>query len=189
MLRPDLRSDVQDRQARQKVTHDRAGVSERRFDLHQDVAVRNNRGGPAKWIAGRIVQVKGPRTCIVRASGCNRFVHADQLMTTSVRQNEGCRDMPVPGVASAVATHTRQHEAEHRFAPDDAPIAVTENDGRDDVTEIVMSPARAGIATPQRETIDTTDELKTTQPATEGANVPRRRYPSRYRKPVERLDL
>ena len=48
-----------------------------------------------------------------------------------------------------------------------------------------MSPARAGIATPQRETIDTTDELKTTQPATEGTNVPRRRYASRYRKPVE----
>ena len=189
MLRPDLRSDVQDRQARQKVTHDRAGVSERRFDLQQDVAVRNNRGGPAKWLAGRIVEVKGPRTYIVRVSGCNRFVHADQLMTTSVRKNEGCRDMPVPGVASALPTPTRQHEAEHRFAPDDAPIAVTENDGRDDVTEIVMSPARAGIATPQRETIDTTDELKTTQPAIEGANVPRRRYPSRYRKPVERLDL
>ena len=72
------------------------------------------------------MQVKGPRTYIVRVSGCNRFVHADQLMTTSVRQNEGCRDMLVPGVASAVATPTRQHEAEHRFAPDDAPIAVTD---------------------------------------------------------------
>ena len=31
------------RQARHTVTHDRAGVSERRFDLHQDMAVRNNR--------------------------------------------------------------------------------------------------------------------------------------------------
>ncbi len=60
LLKPDLSKDVEAQQMKQKLYHDRAGVEERQFVLHQHVAVRNNRVGPAKWLAGRIIKVKGP---------------------------------------------------------------------------------------------------------------------------------
>ena len=52
-------------QRRQSLTDETAletGVDETQFVLHQHVAVRNNRVGPAKQLAGRIIKVKGPRT-------------------------------------------------------------------------------------------------------------------------------
>ena len=102
LLKPDLSKYVEAQQMKQKLFHDRTCVDERQFVLHQHVAVRNNRVGPAKWLAGRIIKLKGPRTYIVCVGGANRFVHADHLMATSVTHEAVRPDAPGSTQPSAI---------------------------------------------------------------------------------------
>ena len=47
--------------------------------MNEVVLVRNWRRGVERWIPGRITQVKGPRTYLVRYEDQIRFVHVDHL--------------------------------------------------------------------------------------------------------------
>ena len=120
LLKPDLSKDVEAQQMKQKLFHDRTCVDERQFVLHQYVAVRNNRVGPAKWLAGRNIKVKGPRTYIVCVCGANRFVHVDHLMATSVTDEtlRRHRDNSAERNHSADRNNSagRRHSAEHDYS-------------------------------------------------------------------------
>ena len=73
LLKPNVNRAVEDQQLRQKEHHDEGRVKLREFKLNEVVLVRNWRRG------GRIAQVKGPRTYLVRCEDQIRFVHVDHL--------------------------------------------------------------------------------------------------------------
>ena len=73
---------MEEKQLKQKEYHDEGRIKLREFKLNEFVLVRNWRGGIEKWIPGRISQVKGPRTYLVRCGNQIRFVHADHLKGT-----------------------------------------------------------------------------------------------------------
>ena len=82
LLKPNLNKTVEEKQLKQKKYHDEGGVKLREFKLNEFVLVRNWRGIIEKWIPGRISQVKGPRTYLVRCGNQIGFVPADHLKGT-----------------------------------------------------------------------------------------------------------
>ena len=66
LLKPNLNRVVDDQQLRQKEHHDEGRVKCREFKLTEVVLVSNWRRGVERWMPGRIAQVKGPRTYLVR---------------------------------------------------------------------------------------------------------------------------
>ena len=82
LLNPNLNRTVEEKLLKQKEYYDEGRVKLREFKLNEFVLVRNWRGGIEKWIPGRISQVKGPRTYLVRCGNQNSFVHADHLKGT-----------------------------------------------------------------------------------------------------------
>ena len=79
LLKPNLNRAVEEQQLKQKEHHDEGRVKSREFKLNEVVLVRNWRRGIQRWIPGRITQVKGPRTYLVRCGNQIRFVHEDHL--------------------------------------------------------------------------------------------------------------
>ena len=79
LLKPNLNRAVDDQQLRQKEHHDEGRVKRREFKLTEVVLVSNWRRGVERWMPGRIAQVKGPRTYLVRCEDQIRFVHMDHL--------------------------------------------------------------------------------------------------------------
>ena len=70
---------VEEQQWNQKWHHDNGRVELRAFKLDEAVLVRNWRHGVERWIPGRITQVKGPPTYLVRCGNQERFVHVRSL--------------------------------------------------------------------------------------------------------------
>ena len=66
LLKPNLNRAVEEQQLKQNEHHDEGRVKSREFKLKEVVLVRNWRRGIERWIPGRITQVKGPRTYLVR---------------------------------------------------------------------------------------------------------------------------
>ena len=89
LLKPNLSRAVEEKQVKQKEYHDEGCVKLREFKLNELVLVRNWRGGIEKWIPGRISQVKGPRTYLVRCGNQIRFVYADHLKGTGGNHSWG----------------------------------------------------------------------------------------------------
>ena len=95
LLKPNLSKAVEEQQLKQKQYHDEGRVKCREFKLNDVVLVRNWRRGVERWIPGRITQVKGPRTYLVRCGNQVRFVHIDHLKST------GCK-LPIPAAYQGV---------------------------------------------------------------------------------------
>ena len=89
LLKPSLNRAVEEKQVKQKEYHDEGRVKFREFKLNELVLVRNWRGEIEKWIPGRISQVKGPRTYLVRCGNQIRFVHVDHLKGTGCNPSWG----------------------------------------------------------------------------------------------------
>ena len=70
---------------KQKQHHNEGRVDLWSFKLKNVVLVRNWRRGVARWIKGRIYQVKGPGAPIQSISGTMpiRFTHVDHLKKTA----------------------------------------------------------------------------------------------------------
>lgn len=101
LVKPSLQRKVEGKQWASKQDRDRDNQVVRQFDLYQPVRVRNVRGGRDRWIPGTIVQIKGPRTYIVRIPGNNRrFVHSDHLIADDTvanpAQDAAEVDLPLP---------------------------------------------------------------------------------------------
>ena len=79
LLKPNLNRAVEEQQLKRKENHHEGRVKPREFKLNEVVLVRNWRRGAERWIPGRITQVKGPRTYLIRCEDQKRFVHVDHL--------------------------------------------------------------------------------------------------------------
>ena len=64
---------------KQKEHLDEGGVNIGEFKLNEVFLVRNWKRGVERWIHGRITQVKGPGTYLVRCGSQIRFAHVDHL--------------------------------------------------------------------------------------------------------------
>ena len=71
--KPNLNRAVEEQQLKQKEHHDEGRVKLREFKLNEVVLVRNWRNGVERWIPGRITQMKGPCTYLVRCEHQIRF--------------------------------------------------------------------------------------------------------------------
>jgi hypothetical protein len=107
MVKPCLNRKVEERQERSKFYRDGRHPVPRKFDLYQNVRVRNVRGGVQKWISGVVVQIKGPSTYLVRVPGnSRRFVHADHLIADEVGSSSGNFDgFPVENTNGPLVTN------------------------------------------------------------------------------------
>ena len=105
LLKPNLAKAVEGQQMKQKQHHDEGRVKVREFKLNDVVLVRNWRNEVERWIPGRITQVKGPRTYLVRCGNQVRFVHVDYLKST------GCK-LPGPGTDHGTRLGGLPHEKE-----------------------------------------------------------------------------
>ena len=157
----------------------------REFVLHQHVAVRNNQVAPAKWLAGRIIKVKGPRTYIVCVGGANRFVHAGHLMAISVTDETVRRD--APGSTEPIATTPPRAITQ--------PIATTQLNASTQLNTTIQPTVTTLPCVTSHPSVKTEANTRAAATPTRQGEIspPRatrqRRYPDMDRKPVERLVL
>ena len=71
--KPNHNRAVEEQQLKQKEHHDKGRVKLREFKLNEVVLVRNWRRGVERWIPGRITQMKGPCTYLLRYEHQIRF--------------------------------------------------------------------------------------------------------------------
>jgi len=108
LVKPSLQAKVLVKQAETKVSHDRKSVS-RKFELYDEVRVRQMRGGREKWIPGKVIKINGPLTYIVRViGGTNRFVHVDHLIPAWDNYKEREENQNIPAGPVPVPVPDRQ---------------------------------------------------------------------------------
>ena len=84
MLRLDVSTTVQDRQASQKQQHDKKS-RERHFQVGQSVLVKNNRPDPNR-VVGTVLEMLGDVSYRVQVGTQVWKRHVDQLLLTTITQ-------------------------------------------------------------------------------------------------------
>ena len=84
LLKPDVSTKVQDKQASQKQHHDKK-CKERHFQVGQSVLVENNKPDP-KWVLGTVLEKLGDTSYKVQVGDLIWKRHVDQLLQTSITQ-------------------------------------------------------------------------------------------------------
>ena len=84
LLRPDISTKVQDKQASQKQHHDKKS-RDRHFQVGQSVLVENNKPEP-KWVVGTVVEKLGDISYRVQVGNQVWKRHVDQLLLTTITQ-------------------------------------------------------------------------------------------------------
>ena len=84
LLRPDISTKVQDKQASQKQYHDKKS-RDRHFQVGQSVLVENNKPEP-KWVVGTVVEKLGDISYRVQVGNQVWKRHVDQLLQTTITQ-------------------------------------------------------------------------------------------------------
>ena len=174
LLKPDLMSEVENKQRTQKHYHGSGRVRQRKFHIGQKVSVSNNRQGKEKWLPGVVVAVKGPATYLARVYGRTRYVHSDHVIQRSTCDTE-IETVP-----------TDEHSDQQKFsrqspvatAPDVPPVHLE--------TPIPVSPS---VTTPAKPSPKPQTPRKQVTETTVSPATPPRRYPERQRQPVVRLNL
>ena len=173
LLKPDTRTSVCRRQAKQKERHDQ-NARTRSFYVGQSVMARNF-GSRNNWISGVIVRQLGPVTYLVNVSDGRVWKrHVDHLKelvpTRDLPASDSDFDMDIP--STSTPDHTPPEE------PEDSPL--NGNSEPSASGENVNSPSTSGTASPS-----------TAGERTESISTPSQtlshRYPSRQRQPPSRL--
>ena len=173
LLKPDTRTSVCRRQAKQKERHDQHART-RSFYVGQSVMARNF-GSGNNWISGVIVRQLGPVTYLVNVSDGRVWKrHVDHLKelvpTRDLPASDSDFDMDIP--STSTPDHTPPEE------PEDSPL--NGNSEPSASGEDVNSPSASGPASPS-----------TAGERTESTSTPSQthshRYPSRQRQPPSRL--
>ena len=84
LLKPDISTKVQDKQASQKQHHDKKS-RDRHFQVGQSVLVENNKPEP-KWVVGTVVEKLGDISYRVQVGNQVWKRHVDQLLQTTITQ-------------------------------------------------------------------------------------------------------
>ena len=160
LIKPSLASSMENNQNRQAEAHDKTKpVKMREFQPYSPVNVKNQHGGPDKWIPGTVIRRLGPLTYLVRVGHNLRYVHMEHLTSSNVRN--------VPN---------RQCDTSEIVLPE--PISAAPVIELPPVTPVVSDlQPNAKPPTPKRETVTKTE------------SVPEPRHSTRNRKPVVKMNL
>ena len=104
LLKPNLAQKMEEKQLRQKLSHDKGNFKVRSFKKNDVVRVRNHIAGIEKWLKGIVQKPLGPLTYLVIVGGKTRYVHVDHLRESSESrvdsfgsgQNLGLEPTPIP---------------------------------------------------------------------------------------------
>ena len=172
LLRPDRENSVMEKQAKQKLAHDRRAKS-REWIVGDRVLVRNHREGP-DWIPATVIEVLGPVTYTVETEqGYKWKRHADQMKNWL---------NSVPPFTQA-PSETVSEELEMADETEGDPLAAVEPPENSSAGE-----------TPEADVTPESPVEETTPPSTEepSAILPppssSRRYPARNRQPPSRYN-
>jgi hypothetical protein len=173
LLKPNTRTSVCRRQAKQKEQHDQH-ARPRNFYVGQSVMARNFGSGDS-WVSGVIVRQLGPVTYLVNVSDgrvWKRHVdHLKELVSNrDLPVSESDFDMDLP----SISTPDRSPTEEPEDSPDNSNSHQSESGGQ------VNSPSTSGTASPSAA------GAGMESPAAHSPTPPRR-YPSRQRQPPSRL--
>ena len=189
LLRPDVESRVNEQQAKQKACHD-GNSPFREFFLGQNVMSRNLRNGP-DWVPGVIVERLGPLTYLVQvSSGAFWKRHVDQLRTSVDDQVEmPCESgdplllpetyMPPVIESTNEGSATLQPMNEHQ------PPCPSVSKPPQEVTSNLPASSTVPVELPAIQT-DLHNGVNAGS-NTSIQNPEQRRYPTRIRKPPQRL--
>lgn len=177
LIKPCLKSKIEQKQAAAKLSKDGSFPRFRYFDVFQKVRVRNVRGGREKWIPGIIVERKGPLTYLVRVPGNDRrFVHVDHLIPDDTNVDKpsvcdvGAGLPPIPDIINGENDSERLNR----------PVQGIPSLGDESSTEQVIPDDNPNSLVP------TIAQGTTTPVASPGASISR--Y-GRVRRPPRRFDL
>ena len=178
LIRPDLGSNISDKQSSQKSHHD-IHSRRREFFLGQRVMARNYREGP-RWIAGTIAEKRGPLTYLVQIREDILWKrHIDQLIQAADTPDDvsSCASPPTPTVPVLPAPLSLPH------SPVLPPLSLPHSPvlpHSPDVTD--ATPEQPAATNPVPITLSST-------PTAEATTLPRR-YPLRQnRRPPKRFEF
>lgn len=80
LLKTELASRTEEKQAAQKRHHDRCGSSFRSFQEGDAVRIRSFRGGVEKWIQAKVLRRLGAVTYLIEEGQRQRTVHVDHML-------------------------------------------------------------------------------------------------------------
>ena len=166
LLRPQLRSKVEGKQADQKQYHD-IHSRDRSFDIGENVLARNLRDGP-KWLSGTIVEKTGPVSYKVQVRDQVWRRHTDQLLSSQLSPTDN----------TAGESQVTETDSENPL--------VVERPVRDLSVSLPEDTTDLSSTEPQV----TSDAIPTVTPTETTSNTtspPRKKYPTRQRRPPERL--
>ena len=173
LIRPDLGSNISDKQSSQKSHHD-IHSRRREFFLGQRVMARNYSEGP-RWIAGTIAEKRGPLTYLVQIREDILWKrHIDQLIQAADTPDDvsSCASPPTPTVPVLPAPLPLPHSP---VLPEPLPLPHSP-----DVTD--ATPEQPAATNPVPITLSST-------PTAEATTLPRR-YPLRQnRRPPKRFEF
>lgn len=146
LVKPQLKHHVQEKQLKQKETHDKH-AKVRSFKEGEEVFAKNYTGAGNRWLSGKVVQVTGPVSAAIELDdGTKVRKHFDQLRKRTT-------GLPIEQEQAGSAALEQSAEAELESS-----------------VELSHS------------------ELESETPAEVPVDPPRRSYPSRNRRPPERLE-
>ena len=185
-LKPLLAQTVEDKQEIQRQQHDKRASREARiFHGGDRVGVRSFRGGKEKWLWGNITKVCGPRTYVVNVAGARRYVHVDHIIS----RNGNTTDTAEPAVIPKPVIVPFVLDNEQAQSDRDVSTTVTQSEQPSPATNEVERrnvaiPSNRGMQSGVREVDSPVAEYNTSPPCSPGHT-----YPSRQRKPPDRLTM
>ena len=137
-------------------------------DGEDRVGVRTFLGGREKWLWGKITKVCGPRTYVVNVAGARRYVHVDHIISRNVTGTVESAVIPKPVIVRPVLDR-------------DVSTTMTQSEQPSLTNEV----ERHNVAIPSNMVCSLgLEKLTVRLPGSPG-----RRYPSRQRKPPDRLTM
>ena len=181
LLKPDLSNHVRGKQLKSCQDHDK-NVKLREFKVSDLVRVNNFRGGKEKWLTGVVVKVCGPRSYVVKIGEVSRYVHVDHLIR---REKSGDSDnssqafdqpsfLPSPSFVPSVPAPVLPDPPMSHPEPSVQPRATEKEPGTSHTQGAIVNTNESQFQ----------PNLLPLQP---DVNTGETRYPSRVRKPPERL--
>ena len=118
LLRPDLQSEIEDKQSKQQYYHDQKKTRLTEFSRDENVRIRNYIQGQPKWSLAKVLQRIGEYTYLVQTGNRKRKVHVEQMLKVGLSQDKDTNENDSPPTTSIHLPSTSQASME---APPEEP--------------------------------------------------------------------
>ena len=170
LLKPNLAQKMEEKQLKQKLSHDKGAFKARSFKKNDVVRVRNHIAGIERWRRGIVLKPLGPLTYLVSVGGKTRYVHIDHLLGSTRSEADSFGNGQNSGLEISSETH-----------PEETDKSSNDSGDRDGTHSFQ---GQMQVQVPQSQILPST----TGSPAPQAEGEPR--YPKRLnRHPPKRLDL